>query len=83
MFKGEIMWAKGSIDVLNNKARSFRLMQNTVRWRFNQLDGVVVRRFLGTPGQTKVSKNHQRETNIYLVNRNPRVCAFQEIILIA
>ena len=36
-------------------------MQNTVRWRSDQLDGAVVARCLGTPGPTKVSGDRQRE----------------------
>ena len=38
------------------------LIQNTVRWRSDRLDGAVVARCLGTPGQTKVSGDRQRET---------------------
>ena len=38
------------------------LIQNTVRWRSDQVDGAVVTRYLGTPGQTKVSGDRQRET---------------------
>ena len=37
-------------------------MQNTIRWRSNRLDGSVVARCLGTPGQSKVSGNRLRET---------------------
>ena len=37
-------------------------IQNTVRWRSDRLDGAVVARCLGTPGQTKVSGDCQRET---------------------
>ena len=37
-------------------------IQNTVRWCSNRLDGAVVVHCLGTPGQTKVSGDHQRET---------------------
>ena len=37
-------------------------MQNTIRWRSNRLDGSVVARCLGTPGQTKVSGDYQRKT---------------------
>ena len=38
------------------------LIQNTVRWRSDWLDGAVVPYCLGTPGQTKVSGDRQRET---------------------
>jgi hypothetical protein len=38
------------------------LIQNIVRWRSDQLDGAVGARCLGTPGQTKVSGDLQRET---------------------
>ena len=38
------------------------MIQNTVRWRSDKLDGTVVARCLGTPGQTKVSGDRQRET---------------------
>ena len=31
------------------------LIQNTIRWRFDRLDGAVVMHCFGTPGQTKVS----------------------------
>ena len=31
-------------------------MQNTVRWCSDHLDGAVVRRFGGTPSQTKVMR---------------------------
>ena len=37
-------------------------MQNTVRWRSDRLDSAVVGRCLGTPGQTKVIGDRQRET---------------------
>ena len=37
-------------------------MENTVRWHSDRLDGAVVVRCLGTPGQTKVSGDRQRET---------------------
>ena len=37
-------------------------MQNTVRWRCDTLDDTVVLRCLGTPGQTKVNGDSQRET---------------------
>ena len=38
------------------------MIQKTVRWRSHWLDGAVVARCLGTPGQTKVSGDCQRET---------------------
>ena len=44
-------------------------MQNTVRWRCDTLDDTVVLHCLGTPGQTKVNGDRQRETtheNCYL-----------------
>jgi hypothetical protein len=37
-------------------------IQNTIRWRSDRLDGAVVMQCLGTPGQTKVSGDCQRET---------------------
>ena len=37
-------------------------MQNTIRWRSDLLDGAEVAHCLGTPGQTKVSGDCQRET---------------------
>ena len=41
---------------------SISSVQNTIRWRSDQLDGAVVLHFLGTPGQTKVNGDRQRET---------------------
>ena len=38
------------------------MIQNIVRWHSNRLDGTVVAHCLGTPGQTKVSGDRQRET---------------------
>ena len=37
-------------------------MQNTVRWRSDQLDGAVVRSFLGTLWSNEVMQIRQRET---------------------
>ena len=37
-------------------------MQNIVRWRSDWLDGAVVARCLGTPGQTKLSDDLLSET---------------------
>ena len=37
-------------------------MQNTVRWRSDRLDGTVVALGLGTPDQTTVSGDRQRDT---------------------
>ena len=50
------------IDKINNIASStISSIQNIVRWSSDRLDGAVVARCLGTPGQTKVSGDHQRE----------------------
>ena len=38
------------------------MVQNTVRWHSDWLDGAVVTGCLGTPGQTKVNGDRQRET---------------------
>ena len=39
------------------------MIQNTIRWRSDWLDGAVVVHCLGIPGQTKVSGDCQRETS--------------------
>ena len=49
------------IEIINNKARH-NLIDAKCRWRSDQLDGAVVVRCLGTPGETKVSGDRQTET---------------------
>ena len=39
------------LDKINSIAKDNLI--DTIRWRFNQIDGAVVKYFLGTPGQTK------------------------------
>ena len=50
------------IEIINNKARHNLIDPNTIRWRCDRLDDTVVLRCLGTPGQTKVNGDRQRET---------------------
>ena len=50
-----------NIEIINIKARH-NLIDAKSRWRSDWLDGAVVVHCLGTPGQTKVSGNRQRET---------------------
>ena len=54
-----------AIDKINNMAM-YNLIDTKycqMAQRFARLDGAVAMRCLGTPGQTKVSGDHQRETN--------------------
>ena len=47
------------------------MIQNTVRWHSDWLDGAVVAHCLGTPGQTKVSGDRQNETTQKFVVYQP------------
>ena len=50
------------VKISIDKPGTISSIQNTVRWRSDRLDGAVVQHCLGTPGQTKVSGDRQRET---------------------
>ena len=67
-----------------SKISTISSIQNTVRWRSDLLDGAIVTHCLGTPGQTKVSGDRQRETTHEICClaaesrlKNPLVAIFQ------